>query len=233
MKTLFIIPARGGSKGLPDKNIKILLGKPLIAWSIETALNTLKGRVLVSTDSPKIADIAKQYGAEVPFLRPESLANDTAKSVDVILHCLDFFEKQGEIFDLIVLLEPTSPQRSSEDIISAINKLIDTPEALAIVGISKVEGQHPDFLAKQNKQGFLEYLNPDFQVKRRQDISELFFFEGSLYVSKVDAFRKYMSFYHEHTLGFEMPKWKSFEIDDQTDFIIVESLMQYYLTTQN
>ncbi len=231
MKILYIIPARGGSKGLPNKNIKPLLGKPLMAWSIETALKSPDGTVVVSTDSEQIADIAKQYGASVPFLRPDHLANDTAKSVDVVSHCLDFFEKQGILFDLIILLEPTSPQRSTEDIDSAIKQLIDTPAAQAIVGIAEVEGQHPDFLVKKEEGGKLTYLNPDFQVKRRQDISKLYFFEGSFYISRVDAFKKYHSFYHEHTLGFEMPKWKSFEIDDYTDFLIVEKLMEYYLTT--
>jgi len=116
-KILALIPARGGSKGLPGKNIKPLLGKPLIAWTIEQAkASKYVDRVVVSTDDDEIAEVAIRYGAEVPFLRPKELARDDSPTIDAILHALDFFSDKGERFDLLALLEPTSPLRDSEDI---------------------------------------------------------------------------------------------------------------------
>src|ERR1041385_6963860 len=125
-KILFLIPARGGSKGLPGKNILPLLGKPLIGWTIQTALKAcenVNGKIVVSTDSKEIAHVAKTFGAEVPFLRPGELAQDNSTSVDVVLHALDFFEKEGENFDYVCMLEATSPQRTEKDILGALNLL--------------------------------------------------------------------------------------------------------------
>ena len=228
MNVLYIIPARGGSKGLPQKNIKLLCGKPLISWSIETGIASKQkfpGRVLVSTDDSKIADVAVKYGAEVPFLRPDELAQDTTPSMDVVLHAINFFQSKGEEFDLVVMLEPTSPQRDANDIIGAIELLITTPTAESVVGVSQTESAHPAFLVSI-KNGFIfPYGKQAIQVVRRQDIDELFFFEGSMYVSKTESLVKRKSFYHEKTLGYVMPKWKSFEVDDTVDFIIIESLM--------
>ena len=125
MKILYIIPARGGSKGLPGKNIRVLNGKPLIAHSIAAAQNSHHhGTILVSTDDEKIAAISKEYGAEVPFLRPAQLASDTASSIDVLFHALVFYSAQNITFDSIVLLQPTSPLRTSKDIDAAIELMI-------------------------------------------------------------------------------------------------------------
>src|SRR5262245_30698334 len=120
MRTIYLIPARGGSKGLPGKNIRPLLGRPLIAWTITTAREAAKrrtGRVVVSTDDAHIAQVAREAGAEVPFLRPAALATDEASSMDVVLHALDHFTGQGEDFDLACMLEATSPQRTADDIV--------------------------------------------------------------------------------------------------------------------
>ena len=138
-KTLALIPARGGSKGLPGKNIMPLAGKPVIAWSIEQALNSrCIDKVLVSTDSREIASIARKYGAEVPFLRPKALAADTSSTFDVISHAVDFLRKQGEEFDYIALVEPTSPLRANADLDRAIKSLIDHEDkADSLVSVGK------------------------------------------------------------------------------------------------
>jgi CMP-N,N'-diacetyllegionaminic acid synthase len=230
MKVLFIIPARGGSKGLSGKNIKLLNNKPLIAYSIEAALSAAAqigdSEVVVSTDSESIAKIAKDFGAKVPFIRPEELSNDTAASIDVMLHALQIMEQEHQQFEHICMVEPTSPQRDGQDLYQAYLKLIHEPEAESIVGVSKTEGGHPLFLTHL-KNGFLDpYANKSYKVYRRQEIDEVYFFEGSMYISKVNALKKRKSFYHEKTLGYEMPKWKAFEIDDATDFLIIERLIQ-------
>lgn len=224
-----IIPARGGSKGLPGKNIKKLCGKPLIAWSIEAGLGSQYiDEVMVTTDSEEIARVAREFGASVPFMRPTELASDTSTSMDAIKHALDFYEnKLHKSFDYIVLLEPTSPLRVKEDIDNAIERLLENPPATAVVGICKTESQNPAFLVKKNINNFLVgYENADMKILRRQDISDVYFFEGSVYVSHTDTLRTKNTFYHENTLGYEFPKWKSIEIDDLDDFIMVEALMQ-------
>ena len=230
MEVLFVIPARGGSKGLPGKNIKPIAGKPLIAWSVESALQAATkigaSDVIVSTDSKDIAEVAKNYGAAAPFLRPDELANDTAASIDVMLHALDFMEHQDKQYKYIAMIEPTSPQRDANDLLRAFEQLKNDKTAESIVGVSQTEGCHPLFLTKLNN-GFLEpYENKTYKVYRRQEIDAVYFFEGSMYISKVESLKKRRSFYHEKTLGCIMPKWKSFEIDDLTDFIVIEQLLK-------
>jgi CMP-N,N'-diacetyllegionaminic acid synthase len=227
-KVIAIIPARGGSKGLPGKNVRPLCGKPLIAWSIEAGLGSQYiDEVMVTTDCEKISGIAREFGASVPFIRPAELASDTATTIDVIRHVLNFYEnKLNKIFDYTVLLEPTSPLRVKEDIDKAIEQLLGNPEASAVVGVCKTESQNPAFLVKKNKKNFIfGYEDPNMGILRRQDINDVYFFEGSVYVSDTAILLKKNTFYHEKTLGFEFPKWKSLEIDDQDDIIMVEALM--------
>jgi N-acylneuraminate cytidylyltransferase/CMP-N,N'-diacetyllegionaminic acid synthase len=224
-----IIPARSGSKGLPDKNIKDLLGKPLLSWSVDVALECKYiDEVIVSTDSVHYAEIAKSYGANVPFIRPAEFATDTASRKDVIKHALDFFTAQGKSFDYVVFLEPTSPLRTVDDLNAAIVELIDNHNgAEAIVGVSMLESFHPAFLIKL-KNGFLDFLE-DAQkstVLRRQDLEKFYFYEGSLYISEVDKYLQ-KEFYHDKTLGYVVPRWKSLEIDEIEDFIMIEALMKY------
>lgn len=227
---LAIIPARGGSKGLPGKNIKELCGKPLIAWTVEAGLGSQYiDEVMVTTDSEEIACIAREFGASVPFVRPAELASDTATSFDVVKHAINFYkDKLNKKFDYVVMLEPTSPLRDKDDIDSAIEQLLSNPHASAIVGICKTESQNPAFLATKNDNDCLVgYVNKDMRVLRRQEISDVYFFEGSVYVSHIATLLDRKTFYHECTLGYEVPKWKSPEIDDIDDFIIVEALMKF------
>lgn len=230
MRVLYLIPARGGSKGLPGKNVRPLLGRPLIAWSVAAALEaarTRPGRVVVSTDDAVIAEAARSAGAEVPFIRPADLASDTASSMDVVLHALDHVEAAGEHVDLVCMLEPTSPQRTAADVLAAMDRLLSTPEAESIVGVCRTEGGHPAFLARMNGAHFIRpYEGDRFVFKRRQEIDDVYFFEGSMYIARTASLRERRSFYHERTLGHVMPKWKSFEVDDLTDLTIIEALMK-------
>jgi CMP-N,N'-diacetyllegionaminic acid synthase len=223
-----IIPARGGSKGMPGKNIKPLCGKPLIVWSIDAGLGSRYiDEVMVTTDNEEIAIIAREFGASVPFIRPAELASDTAMTVDVIKHVLEFYDnKMHKNFDYTVVLEPTSPLRVKEDVDNAILQLLQNPQAGAVVGVCKTESQNPAFLVKKNINNFLVgYENSDMKILRRQDTNDVYFLEGSVYVSDTATLLTKNTFCHENTLGCEFPKWKSIEIDDLDDFIIVEALM--------
>lgn len=223
---LALVTARGGSKGLPGKNLRPLLGKPLIAWSIEHGLaSRYVDDVVVSTDDEGIASAARAHGAQLPFMRPAELASDTATSVDVILHAVDTLAGEGRRYDLLVLLEPTSPLREPADIDRALETLLANPQAESIVGVAKVESGHPAFLLRRDGDFLAPYSQQEFGAKRRQDISELFFLEGTVYVSWVESLRRRRGFYHERTLPHIVPKYKSFEIDDITDFVVVEALM--------
>jgi len=225
-KVLAIIPARGGSKGLKDKNIRPLLNKPLIAWSIEQAKESAYlDEVFVSTDSLQIAEVATKYGIKVPSLRPDELSSDTASSMDVILYTIDILEEIGKKFDIVIMIEPTSPLRETKDIDRSIEMLVDSNEAESIVGICEAEGAHPDFLVKLHNSFLTPYINKDFTVKRRQDITPMYFFEGTVYTSFVDSIKKRKNFYHEKTQGYVVPKWKCFEVDDITDFVIIEAIL--------
>lgn len=224
-----IIPARCGSKGLPNKNIKNLNGKPLMSWSIETALKcNYIDEVMVSTDSEEYAKIARRFGANVPFIRPDKYASDTASRKDLIQHTIDFYKKKGRQFDYIVFLEPTSPLRVLDDLNKSIETLLnDKNGAESIVGICKLENTHPEFLVELDN-GFLDfsYSKQPSKILRRQDINTLYFYEGSLYISETNAYLE-KEFYHSKTLGYIVPRWKSLEIDEIEDFVMIESIMKY------
>ena len=215
-KILAIIPARGGSKGLPNKNIKPLCGKPLIGWSIEQAGGSAYiDEIFVSTDSAEIASVAESFGIKVPFLRPAELATDTSPSSEFVLHTIDYYRSQGQEFDYILLLEPTSPLRDVADINTAIEQLLNHKTAKSIVGVSKV--------------GLLEPYLGEMKVLRRQDLNDLYFFEGSLYLSDINFYIKEHTFYHHLTLPYIVPKYKAYEIDDIVDFYIVERILELKL----
>lgn len=226
-RILAIVPARSGSKGLPGKNIKEFCGKPLIAWSIEQGRGSKYiDRVIVSTDSQEIAQIAETYGAEVPFLRPSELAVDTATSIEVLSHVINFLLDRGESFEYIVLLEPTSPLRDVHDIDGAIEALEQSPKGESIVGVCLVEACHPSFLYELNGGLLAPYIDKPIKNSRRQDlIGSFYFLEGSIYVSRVDSLLTRRSFYHEKTLPWIVSREKSIEIDEYYDFIQAEAVM--------
>ena len=223
-----IIPARAGSKGLPGKNIRDLCGKPLIGWTIEAGLKSKYIDVVaVSTESQDIARVARNFGAATPFMRPPELATDEATSYEVTKHMLDCYQAEcNASFDYTVLLEPTSPLRDSNDIDRALEKLTETSQAKSIVGIAKTEGQNPAFLVKVRADATLvEFIDGGMRHIRRQDVEDVYFIEGSIYISETSKLLERKTFYHEKTIGYILPKWKSLEIDDEVDFIMVEALM--------
>jgi CMP-N,N'-diacetyllegionaminic acid synthase len=234
---LAVIPARAGSKGLPGKNILNLGGKPLIGWPISAAKKSKYiDRVILSTDEPQIGEIAKKYGAEVPFIRPPELSLDTSTSISVLEHAIDFVKKEGVTCDYCLLLEATSPLTETKDIDDAIEKLEANREiADSIVGISKSEAGHPSFSVVLSDSGLLAPYETDgfSQVKRRQEIKDVFFLEGSLYLSDTSVLLKQKGFYHQRTLPFIVPKWKAFEVDDMVDFICIEAILNNLKTIKN
>ncbi len=225
---LAIIPARGGSKGLPEKNIREFCGKPLIAWTIEQALaSQYVDRVLVTTDSLKIADISLKYGAIVPFIRPKNLATDTATSIDVIVHLIEYEAMCGRTYDYMVLLEPTSPLRDVSDIDGSIEMLVNSKVARSVVGVSKAECSHPAFLFSVEDGLMNPMLDSGTSVLRRQDLTQHYYFlEGSVYVTEISVLLKRRSFYHRQTAPWVVERYKSLEIDELSDFIAAEALMK-------
>ena len=227
-KILAIIPARGGSKGIKNKNIVNLNGKPLIGWTIEFAKKIpLIDKLIVSTDSKNIAEIAAKYMVNVPFVRPKYISKDNSSSVDVVMHAIEWYEKKNIYFDIVLLLEPTSPLREASDIEKALSLLVSTKNASSIVGVSQVQSTHPDFVYEKNQKHFIKpYSNPNPVVIRRQEIKKLYFLEGSLYASYVSALKNRMTFYHDNTIGYEVSKLKSLEIDDMDDLKIVDAILK-------
>ena len=226
-KILGLILARGRSKGIKQKNITKLCGKPLIAWTINSALKSKRlTDIVLSTDSIKIAKIGKKFGADVPFIRPLKFSKDKSPSIDAIEHAIKWLRKKGKNYEFVVLLEPTSPLRDHNDIDLAINKVIKL-KAQSLVSVSKAVALHPAYLYKKTK---TEKIKPFKTYKkkyiRRQDIEPVYFMEGTIYISKVSTLLKKKTFCHKNTLMYEVPKWKSFEIDDSLDLILVRAIIQ-------
>ncbi|MFK7836499.1 MAG: hypothetical protein AB8B60_09780 [Sulfitobacter sp.] len=232
-RVLALVPARAGSKGLPDKNIRPLFGHPLLAWPITTARHLKHAdRVVLSTDSETYADIGRAYGADVPFLRPAALASDTAPSMDFILHLLDTLEDAGERYDYLVLLEPTSPMTTAADVDRALESLVAQRDSgmSSAVGISAMETQHPAFavLRTEDTGQITPLSGGSFDtLPRRQDLDPVFALDGSFYISTVNALRQTRSFYHDATIGVPTDRFQALEIDDLVDFLCVEAVMKH------
>ena len=225
-RVLAIVPARKGSKGLPLKNIRPLGGKPLLAWPIAAARASAHvDRVIISTDDQGFADIAVAHGADAPFLRPAELASDTAPSIGFILHAIDTLAAAGDVFDYVVLLEPTSPLTEGADVDAALTQLA-AADADAIVGVSKLEATHPAFAVRRADDGAITpYAAATFgEMPRLQDIEPLFVLDGTLYASTVAALRRERGFCHTRTLGYETARHKAHEVDDLVDFICIEAI---------
>lgn len=220
MSVVAIVPARGGSKGLPGKNRRYLNDKHLLAYPIEAALNAkCVDAVYFTTENKVLAELAEYYGARV-IDRPAELATDEATSADVILHALEWVGR----YKYFVYLEPTSPLTEASDVDRAFEMLKKNRHADAIVGVSKLWAHHPYFTVKLEGQFIKPYVEESFASFRRQEVEELYFLDGSLYISSVKAFEKHKTFYHDRTMAYVTPKWQSYEIDDHTDFVVVEAI---------
>ena len=227
---LAVIPARAGSKGLPNKNLKPLNGKKLIGWPIGAALKSgICDRVICSTDSAEIAELAKEFGAEIPFLRPKKLALDETPTSEVLIHAIEFFKSKDLSFDYILLLEPTSPLTTSEDILNAFEIIIKNGLVCdSLVSIAENVSGHPDFTFNIDINSHLiSSINMSEWVhKRRQETQKCYFIDGTIDISTIESFLTKRTFIHNRTIGMEVPKWKSFEIDDPLDLKIVEMIMK-------
>ena len=225
MNTLVVIPARSGSKGLPDKNIKLLNGKPLIHYSIEVAQQIFNNEdICISTDSDKYIKIAEQTGLKVPFVRPETLSTDNATTQDVLLHCLDFYEQKGVFYDYILLLQPTSPFREKkhlEDILMANKEDCDM-----IVSVKETESNPYYVLFEENKSGLLEKSKKD-NFTRRQDCPKVYEYNGSMYLIKVSSIKEKLFSSFTKIKKYEMHSKYSIDIDSEIDFKLAEVLIDY------
>lgn len=225
---LGLIPARGGSKGLPRKNIKPLLGKPLIAWTIEQALTSKYiDMVVVSTDDKEIAEISKKYGAAVPFIRPKELAEDNAKGIDVVLHAIDWLKENDKRkqYDLVMLLQPTSPLRTTEGIDKAIEFLF-LKEAKAIVSVCEVD-HHPLWANTLPEDGCMkDFIRREVTNKNRQELPVFYRLNGTIYLAYCDYIKQCKSFMGKETFAYIMPTERSIDIDSKTDLKLAEIIMK-------
>jgi CMP-N,N'-diacetyllegionaminic acid synthase len=219
MKILALITARAGSKRLPGKNIRSLGGKPLIAWSI----NIAKGipeicEILVSTDDKKIAEVAKNEGALVPWLRPFELATDTASSVKVCLHALDWYEKENGKIDGLMLLQPTSPFRSRKSVLQGIEHF-SSHQHRPVIGVSPAES-HPMWCFKIEKGIMHPFIKEGSGLQMRsQDLPPAYVVNGAFYLISPDELRKQRSFYKSNKVPLIMDKSEGLDIDEERDWI--------------
>ncbi len=223
---LAVITARGGSKGLPGKNIRPLGGKPLIAYTIEAALGSgLITKTIVSTDDPKIAAVSKEFGADAPFLRPADLAKDTTPSLPVVRHAVEFMENaEGKRFDFIILLQPTSPFRSADDIDGALEKLIKTG-ADSVISMCRVEDMHPMKLKKIENDRILPYMAEEPEGIRRQDLPPVYMRNGAIYAVRRGVLMERSTLYGGDSRPYIMPQEASVNIDSPLDFAVAEALL--------
>lgn len=225
---LAVVTARGGSKGLPGKNIKILNGKPLIAWTIgQIQSSRLIDNLVISTDCNEIAAVCERYGAKVPQLRPAFLATDTASSMDVLAYVLAGEEKEGHIYDYVMLLEPTSPLRKADDLDNIIKLAINNPEKDGVISVGKIQLEHPMIAKKISGDGvIIPYVSDMPMAYQRQQHDEALFPYGVGYLVKTFVFKKEHKIYTSNILPFYIERWQNYEIDDLYDFKCVETIMQ-------
>lgn len=228
-RILAIIPARGGSKGIPNKNIIDLCGKPLLAYSILAGLDSQYiDSVIVSTDSPQIKDVAVSYGASVPFLRPAEYATDTSKTIDCMRHAIHKLADTGETYDYVVLLQPTQPIRKPEWIDAAIESLINHPEEDSLVSVCPVS-EHPILMRTITKEGTLQSLLPMSSTVRRQDFPDVYRVNGSIYINRInDHFNADTSLNDNH-LPYYMDEQYSIDIDSYEDLQRAEEYIKEHL----
>lgn len=223
MRIISIIPARGGSKRLPRKNVLELSGKPLIAYTIEASIGCgLIDRTIVSTENKEIKEISEKFGAEV-IRRPDELASDTSPTIETVKHILEVLKKEGYIPDIIVLLQPTSPLRDSQDIINALN-LFKTGKYGSVVS-AKESNPLWNFSLKDGK--IEPILGWDFIKKRKQDLPGFFSPNGAIYIITPNKLVEKNAFYFETTGAYIMQEEKSVDIDTLVDFKVAEAILEF------
>ncbi len=225
---LAVITARGGSKGLPGKNIRELNGKPLLAWTIGQAKESrLLDHIILSTDSLDIANVGEAYGLRVPELRPGWMATDSASSIDVLEYVVKSEEKKGRAYDYLILLEPTSPLRKKGDVDNIIRLAGDNPEMDGVISVGEVQLEHPMIMKKISEKGvIIPYISGLPYAYQRQLHDQALFPYGVGYLIKVSVLKKEHTIYTSNMLPYHIERWQNYEIDDIYDFKCVETIMQ-------
>lgn len=228
MAVVAMINARGGSVGVPRKNIRPLMGKPLIGYSIDVARKTRAiDRVIVSTEDEEIAEVAKSLGAEVPFMRPKELATSHAVQLDTIRYNIEKLEESGERVDIVVLLQPTAPLRKVEDVEGCLDLLIEK-NADTCITVTDVGSRHPTGIYRKHQDGTLEpFVKADARGFNRQDLEQIYWRTGSVYVMRRDVIINQNAIYGEKVVGFEVPDERSFNIDTMFDWQLIEAWLEY------
>jgi CMP-N-acetylneuraminic acid synthetase len=226
-RILWLIVARSGSKSIPDKNIKLLGGIPLLAYRIKTVLTFAKREdVWISTDSEHYAKIAESFGATVPFIRPKELSSDSVKSAEVVLHAMEWAESSDKRYDAVGLLEPTSPFLKPVQLIDAVNILFKEKEAENIVAVREVK---PSSFYVQKEDKYLSVIADNIKAKgilRRQELEREITPSGGFYISKWETFKRNKTFYTEKTLAYLLPDINGLEIDEYIDLLWAEFLIE-------
>ena len=227
MRVLGLIPARGGSKGVPRKNIRHLCGKPLLAYTAETALKSDKlTRIVLSTEDEEIAEIGKKYGLEVPFMRPAELAEDKTPTLPVIQYTLKKLEENGDKFDAVCLLQPTNPLRRTADINNCI-ELLEKTDADSVVSVLPVPAEYnPKWVYWENGNGSINLSNGETEpISRRQDLPPAYHRDGTVYVTKKKIIDQ-GSLYGSKIYGYRIEPKYSANIDTESDWEAVKSVME-------
>ncbi len=226
IRVLGLIPARGGSKGVPRKNIKLLNGKPLIEWSAEALLKSkLIDTCICSTDDKEIAKIVENLGVDIPFIRPKKLAEDDSLVVDVIIHALDFFNKKNITFSHVMLVQPTNPTIKSSDIDNAVN-LAKNNDYDTIISVYKYSGIHPAVMYKKRDNEIFEPLLPNSSELPRQKFEEIYARSGLFYLIKTEVLKENKSIYGEKIHAIEIDEKRAIPIDTDQDFCKAEKYLR-------
>jgi N-acylneuraminate cytidylyltransferase len=226
LKPLYIIPARGGSKGIPHKNIKLLGGKPLIAYSIDVAKSLTDDlrRVVLSTDDAQIADVARQCGLPVDYMRPAEFATDTSGSREVMIDVMDWADKQGIDYDCIVLLQPTSPLRTVDDVTAALSLYNENVDMVVSVAEARSNPYYNCF-ETDPQTGFLHVSKGEGLFTRRQDAPSAWEYTGAVYVINPVSLRRQPLGAFKRRLPSPMPSERSIDLDSLTDWLVAETLL--------
>ena len=225
--SVVVIPARGGSKTLPGKNIRLIAGKPLLAWSVEAALaSTQFGRVIVSTDDPQIADVARHAGADVPYLRPAALAQDHSSTLSVVLHMLDWLEQNGDnLPEWVMVLQPTSPLRTADDIRNAVD-MTRNSGAPSVVSVTEAI-PHPYLAGQIRADGVLSGVPAlEMEDSRRQNFPAMYALNGAIYYNRSQNMRAERKIIAADTHAYVMPPERSLDVDTPSDFRLAELILK-------
>ena len=224
-KALIIIPARGGSKGIPHKNIKELAGKPLIYYTIDAARQVANDKdICVSTDDDETIKIVESYGLSVPFKRPDYLATDTCGTYEVLLHALDFYEQKGIKYDIVILLQTTSPFRQGTHILEALKLYSPSIDMVVSVKDSPSNPYYDCF--EEDKEGFLEVSKGDGLITRRQDAPKTYQYNGAIYIINPDSLKHMPLNQFRKRVKYYMDEIHSIDIDSNNDWIISQLMIE-------